>query len=118
MVFESTAGANGRDLFVARRSDRSAPWTSITPIAEANTTAMEASPYMSPDKLTLYFDSDRSGSAAFDLVARRGTIDETFGTPARLTELDTTQDEFDPQLTIDQRTIVFSRGGDLFWAQR
>lgn len=117
-VFESDPDGH-RDLFVARRGSATAPWGEIAPIVEVNTVANEGRPYVSPDGLFLYFYSDRPGSLGEDIWrASRGTIDEPFGPPSRVAELATAADERDPYLSADQRTIVFSRAGDIYAAVR
>lgn len=160
-----------KDLYVATRPDRDAPWEPPERIAEVASTADEAGPAISVDELTLYFTSNRDGdfdvyrstraSAAdpwsapvpvtelnsddvesepwpdgpqttivlgsrrpggaggTDLYeARRATADDPFGAPMPIVELNTDANDTDPWLSPDGRTLVFTRGDDLYITTR
>lgn len=63
LVFASRRLTQGgtADLFSAARSSETAPFLSLVPIAELNTTYTEEDPWMSQDGTHILFASDRSG---------------------------------------------------------
>ena len=63
LVFASRRLTQGgtADLFQAARPDESAPFQSLAPISELNTSFTEESPWMSQDGKYILFTSDRSG---------------------------------------------------------
>ena len=63
LVFVSRRLTQGgtADLFQAARPDESAPFESLAPIGELNTSFTEESPWMSQDGKHILFTSDRSG---------------------------------------------------------
>lgn len=68
------AGAKGQfDIYVARRTNKSDPFSGIKPVDELNTTADEYPTWVSPDGCRLYFSSDRvRGDGSGDMfVAER-----------------------------------------------
>jgi hypothetical protein len=63
LYFSSDRSVIGdQDLYVAVRGAAQSPFTSFVPIAELNTTYQERDPWVSRDRLEIYFSSDRSGS--------------------------------------------------------
>lgn len=100
------------------------PWGTPQPIAELNAGPLDSRPRLSPDELTVYFYSTRSGGAGDrDLyVAKRTSTSQPFGTPANLGELNTGSSDRDPAASADGRIIVFSstRAGehDVWIAER
>jgi Tol biopolymer transport system component len=67
-----------------------------------NTDAEEADPHLSPDELTIYFSSDRPGSAGFDIFqATRGSIAMPFGNVAPVTTVNTAGVDRQPNVTAD-----------------
>lgn len=92
------------DIFRAVRSGGS--YMAPAPIAALNTTdATEAHPLASTDLLTVYFSSNRAASAArggFDIYrAHRSTIDDGFGVPGLVPELETTGNDNAKWLSAD-----------------
>jgi Tol biopolymer transport system component len=84
-----------------------------TVLASVSTAEEEGSPRLSDDELTITFDGVRAadgGGGSYDLfLATRPSIAAPFGAPARITSLDTSDDEFSPSLTADGLGIVFER---------
>lgn len=77
------------DLWIATRVDRQSPW-SLRPLSELSTPLGDIEPFLTPDGLVLYFNSNRDGAANGDIyVATRMTPDDLFGTPQRVAELST-----------------------------
>ena len=108
IVFASTPNGNS-DLFIANRATKASAWSPPAPLISLNTAMIEDRPFLSPDKRTIYFSSNRSGS--LDLfTATRPTTTAEFGTPSPITELNTpSRDETDPWVTEDGRHMFFTR---------
>jgi hypothetical protein len=93
-------------------------------LAGINTAVDEATPRLSPDELTIYFDRQRFANGGLDiLVAQRPTRVAPFGNVRLVTELDTADDEAHAFVSDDGLGVLFSRrpdGGtwDLFGSQR
>ena len=98
------------------------PWTMIKSLDALNDAdASDDDPTLSADLRELYFASARNG--AEDLfVSRRATPDDDWGAPSPVTELNTTGEDTDPELSRDGLTLYFSsdRDGnmDIFVATR
>lgn len=113
VVFSSTRAGNGSpDLFYAERDSPTAAWREPIELAAINTNGHEGSPFLSADKLTLYFDTDRNGS--LDLyTSRRASTSDPFPAPAPIVEINSPDNEQDPWVSLDGRRLWFSsnRGG-------
>jgi len=76
-----------------------------------NSQANEASPNISPDGLSLYFQSDRSGgSGGWDLwVTKRKKKSDAWSTPMNLGQIiNSSVDETSPNISTDNLTLYFS----------
>jgi hypothetical protein len=106
------AGAQGNELMLVRRASTADAWGPATLIAELNTPAGDGNAFLDPTGRVLFFESDRGGDGNL-YVASRDDVDDPFGMPEPLAELNTPGYEGDPWLTPDLRTIVFAsdRGG-------
>jgi len=106
------AGKPGSDinLYLSSRGSVAATWATPALVAELETNAQESNPYLTPDGLTVYFDSDRPGGAGSrDLyVATRPDVSSPFSTPQRISELGTSDNERDAWLSPDGRRLYFS----------
>ena len=91
------SGRNGLSLDIYRsvRGSLIADWGPAMNVAELNTASNEGSPELSPDGLTIYLSSDRSGSVGFmDIyVATRPNVTSAWTAPARLAQLSTTAED-------------------------
>jgi Tol biopolymer transport system component len=79
--------------------------------APVNTEFNEWNPYITPDGLTLYFESDRpGGSGQEDIwVSTRASVNDPFGTPVNLGgAINTALSEFTPALSSDGKTLLFA----------
>lgn len=112
VVFSSWRNGNGSpDLFYAERASGATAWT-VTELVALNTAGHEGSPFLSADKLTVYFDSDRSGAGDLYMSHRASTAD-AFPAPMRIADLSSPENDSDPWVSLDERRIVFwsNRGG-------
>ena len=90
--------------------------------------AGDADPSMPDDALELYFSSNRTGSAGTDIwLSERESVDDDWGDPHLVTELNSADSELDPEVSFDGLTIYFNstrvvegtQGGfDLFFSTR
>lgn len=96
-------------------------------VSEINTTAREKNPFLTADRTTLYFASDRKGSTGGNDFWRavRASPDAPFGPPERLADLSSTADDGRVELSPDGLTGVLSSlrspssgGYDLWLATR
>jgi hypothetical protein len=83
MVFARRQMTNVYDLYQATREARDAPFGAAELLATVNSVNSELWPTLSPDGLTLMFDSDRGQPGIYHLhVARRTSTADRFGSPA------------------------------------
>ena len=102
----NTDGLN--DLQVATRASLGDAFGTPTRIANVNSNATELAPQLSSDGLRLYFSSDRSNADRDIYMASRAARSDTFGTPARVSGLNTTNDEFGPTLGADELEVFIA----------
>ena len=77
---------SGGEIWVTTRESRDQSWpepVNLGPVV--NSSFHDADPYLSADKLELYFDSNRSGTSHI-YVARRSAVTEDFGPPELVLE--------------------------------
>jgi hypothetical protein len=114
LTFFSTrpGGQGSADIYLATRPNLSSMWTFEPMPGDINTSAVEADSFLSADRLTLFFDSDRNASATdYNIyTAQRASPDDPFGTPVPVAELNTAEADGDAWLTLDGNTIYFSKG--------
>jgi len=104
-------------MYTASRATATGTFSSPTAIPGANSAQSDYSPMLSQDRLTLYFDSNRSGNEEL-YVATRTTATGTFSTPTIIADLSTTAEETDPWVSPDGHHIFFVRGTVLYEASR
>ena len=98
------------------------------PIAELNVAGYrDDDPTATGDLLELYFNSNRPGGPGLQdiYVTRRATTSDPWGPPALVSELSTTDDESNPDISLDGLTMYFDRtlastttGVDLYVSRR
>jgi Tol biopolymer transport system component len=110
-----SGGQGGNDIYIATRPDLASPWTSEPMPGAINSADAEVDSFLSPDGLTLHFDSDRSGGLTdYKIyVAQRADVSDAFGAPALVDELNIGATNGDSWLTADGKTIYFSSGSFL-----
>lgn len=111
LVYYSTkgGGAGLTDLYYATRASPSSTWEDQGPLLGVNTGFHDTQAWLSPDGLTLYFDSDRLGSTDL-FVATRPSTATAFAPAVAVAELSTTGDDSDASLSPDMTYVMFSRG--------
>lgn len=102
------------DLYLATRESADQPWSEPIRIAELSTPALEESPHLSGDGLTIYFASESGGSLDIYSASRPG-LDEPFGPPTLLPGVNTAGLDSDPWLSADGRHILFVRQDSATW---
>ena len=99
------------------------PWSTPTDETELNTVGDDWAADVTDRGLTIYFVSDRSGGiGGFDIWrATRASTTQPFGNLTDVVELDTVNDDFGPDITIDGLTMYYAtdnQARDLFVATR
>lgn len=94
--------------------DTKKPFGLPVPVAGINTPGMEGGPRLSPDELTIYFESDREGGPASSdvFVAARARIDAPFNTPTLLANVNGPTPDYTACPTPDGLGLVFASGRD------
>lgn len=92
-------------------------------LATLATASEEANPSLSPDELTMYFSSNRNGGEQRAIwMTTRASLSDEFGPPTLVAELDSPEDDRDPEISDDDLTIYWAstRQGNetLFYATR
>ncbi len=82
-------------------------------VTEINSASVEASPTVTPDDLVIYFASSRPDGGAKGIqdiwVASRTSVNDPFGTPTNVAELNTANYERPSFITRDRCTIYINR---------
>jgi Tol biopolymer transport system component len=95
--------------------DLSKPFGAVTPFPDGidDPGSSQVLGKLSPDRLTLYFGSNRSGSQDM-YVSTRADLQATWGNPVPLASLNGPSNESDPFVAANQLTVYFSsdRGSD------
>ncbi|MHC4744161.1 MAG: LamG-like jellyroll fold domain-containing protein, partial [Planctomycetota bacterium] len=94
------------DLWTASRIKRSLPFGNIRHLSEVNSASMDSDPYLTPDGLTLYFSSRRTGTGQI-FRANRSSITEPFASPEVVLVPGVAAAE-QPTLSSDGKTLYFS----------
>ena len=117
VVFSSFKKSNiSPDLYIATRASTSAAWGTPVEVTAVNTDGHEGSPFLTADKLSLYFDTDRAGNMDI-YVSRRASTSDPFPAPEPVT-INTASGEQDPWVSLDGNRLVFTSdrgGGNELW---
>lgn len=105
-------GSSVLDIFITQRAATTDAWPAPQPIVTINSGgSSEGNPMLSPDQLTIYFDSNRTGDGEIH-VATRTTTTGTFSLPLRVEELASSASDSDPWVSPDHRTMLFTSNRD------
>jgi Tol biopolymer transport system component len=102
-----SARSGNLDLYVSTRNTTSDVWSSPVELAEIDSAMNDTNPFLTRDRLTLYFDSDRSGNREL-YVTSRPTTSATFSQPTAIDELNTGNADGDPWVSRDGHHVFFS----------
>jgi hypothetical protein len=114
IYYGSTApgGSGNLDIWMVTRASLSSPWgTPVNLGPTVNSSGSEADPVISPDGLSLYFESNREGGrGGYDLwVTTRPSLTTPFGTPVNLgSAINSGADEDSAHVSADNLTLVFA----------
>lgn len=120
-------GTADPQLYVATRASAVTTFAGAGELVGVNSPQIDTVPYLSPDELTLYLGSTRSGVRYEVFRATRPNSTSSFGTPGLLADLQAVDGTgfFNPVVTRDGRTIYFDSDragglgfGDVYLAQR
>ncbi|MBZ5538190.1 MAG: hypothetical protein LAO31_19730 [Acidobacteriia bacterium] len=93
-------------LLYAQFTDWSSPVNLGAPV---NSSAFETCVSVSKNGLSLYFGRSPNGSALFDLyVSKRASIDEPWGEPELVPNVNSSSNEFCPALSLDEHRLYFA----------
>jgi WD40-like Beta Propeller Repeat len=89
-------GPGGQDVWVATRARTNDPWTAPRCLVDVSSPSLETGTAIAADGLTLWLASDRpGGTGGLDIwVSTRSSRGSPWSTPAPVSELNTTGDEF------------------------
>ncbi len=112
-------GKGNVDVWVAKRPDTTSDFQPPLPVLAVNTDAVESSPAISADGLTIWLGAEPAsgGLGGYDILrATRATRDDDFGSPSIVTELSSGQDDIPRPLGNHQLTMPLGsrRGGSLY----
>jgi hypothetical protein len=103
-------GATTFHIWVSKRTTTTAPWPLAVQVPELFGSVFDVDPEVSPDGLTIYFASNRSGAGFRLYYTTRATRDEQWKTPPKeITELtSSTMDRYGPSVSPDGLFMVFA----------
>ena len=124
-----SGGYGSQDIWVTTRATTNEPWgTPVNLGPKINSSSFDGNPSISPDGLSLFFMSDRSGGyGANDIwVTTRATTEDDWGTPVNLgPTVNSSTEDWSASILADGLSLYFSSlrpggpgGGDLWVTTR
>ncbi len=113
-LFYNDGSGNGSKIRHAVRASTSTPWQDLG-FVDALNSGTDGWPSLSPDDLTIYWESDRVNSLGSIFQATRPAVGAPFGTPMEVPGISgINADAGDPDISSDGLTMLFdsTRGGD------
>ena len=112
LYFGSTRASAGtrREIFTATRDAATGAFGTPVPVMELNLpTSNAAAPSLTPDELTIVFESDRAGGLGGDDIwlATRSTPTGTFSAPQPLSGINSSSRDGSPELSRDGLSLFF-----------
>ncbi len=83
-------------IYSATRPSIGASFDNPVPIDALNGPTNDSDPFLTPDGLTMYFQSDRNADPGDIFFATRPSVGSTFGAPQAITAVNTTDDDTQP----------------------
>jgi len=110
VYFSSQRASVNDDLWRATRTTRSNAFGTPVAVTELNSIGNDAGIFLTADGLVALFGSDRSGGVGgVDIYrASRANTSSPFSTPQRVSALNSSADDFDPQLSADGQELFFA----------
>ena len=105
---EDTSASSGSWVFESPKSWSA--WSDPVPVSELNTTSLDSNPSLSNDGLTLYFNSNRTGSLGGNdiYVSHRADEEDAWGEPVNLGSIvNTSADDQGPTISKDGLVLIF-----------
>ena len=99
------------DIYFSGRGTATSAWGAPSPAPDLNTMQSEGNPMLAADKLSIYFDSNRTMNGEV-YVAMRASVTGSWGLPTRIDELASTGNDVDPWISPDGRTMYFTSDRD------
>lgn len=90
------------------------PFEAPLALTEVNSSSSDLSPTLTADMLEIFFTSFRGGNEDI-WVAKRRSVADPFDPPTPLAEVNTADEEQDPDISPDGSTLFFSRAGAGIW---
>ena len=111
MYFTSDRAVANDDIYRSTRASTADAWGAPVRVAELSSEDYDATPEISPDGLTMWFASDRTGGMPqFDIyVSTRASRSDPWGTPVLVSELTSGDDDVAPAPSADGLRIMFHR---------
>lgn len=107
--------SGNQDLYVASRASADVAFGPAVALAALNSPVYDYVPILTPDELTVWFQSQRAGGVGVTDIwmAQRASIDAAFGAPVNVSELNTPSSESPNWLSPDgcELTITSDRPG-------
>jgi hypothetical protein len=115
IIFESSR-AGVTTLWEASRPDRTSPFGMAVRHAElevaSNTGRLDRGATLTPNGLDIFFAAPPGGVGQDIFTAHRPTLGQPFGTPVRVAELSSAQEDEYPKMSADASTLWFTYQGD------
>jgi hypothetical protein len=112
-------GAGGLDVYVAARSERSGVFSSPTRVPELSTAGDDLISAVDDALRTVWLARRSDDDDDYDLfVARRDSPDAAWSSASALEELNSDKEESDAFAVRGGLQLIFTRGGDLYLAER
>jgi hypothetical protein len=110
----------GLDIFVAQRATRSSPWGALKPVLELNSSVTDANACPTPDLLTVFLASTRSGDYEIYRSAR-ATTSSLWSVPIKVKGINSTKPDYGPWVNAAQTAVYFvsyrtgPKDGEAIW---
>jgi WD40-like Beta Propeller Repeat. len=107
-IFFSADTGTGSDIWTSTRSSPSATWNPGVLVAELSSAFSDVDPDVSPDGLTLYMSSDRSGTGNRLYVSRRTARGQPWLAPEEMLGLGTSTSDRGPSADPQGLNMIFA----------